>query len=493
MSGATANQLALPIIDMVATQAATGAIATGAISGLGAAAFLAPIALVGIIQAIIGPPKPHMIFTEPQNVLPNNIDLTIFGERFRNPDRNTSSLERALKHGAMGWAKLQNPTKEKFITSVRERDTASSGTEALDEWINFHTLGELSLRPSQAARSTAWIEANKIATKATPPRRGGALMLARLAGVDLGEVAQANAQKRVDETIIESRNTALHRALKKPGFASILEAFAAGLLPGAELPPQLAIAARKQVGIRLVGPASPRVTSQIDALQLRNAELTSQLDSLRHTVIQPGEVGVQRPTTAQRASNFFASREVLREVPSMPVVPTNFTSLAPAPGGFFNTLTSGISNVIQASTPLLGTILPSLLQRPAPQAFAPIAMPGGAPIQQFPGGFADPRLVSANPASFASASPAGNFLSAITPDFLGAIPTTGGACISPTTSTTTRLPSRVDVPTTDANGNMRMTTFKNMGHPVLWSGDLAAVRRVKRIATRVRRATGGRR
>ena len=48
------------------------------------------------------------------------------------------------------------------------------------------------------------------------------------------------------------------------------------------------------------------------------------------------------------------------------------------------------------------------------------------------------------------------------------------ACITPRASATMRLPSRVDVPTADAHGNVRFTTFKNMGRPLLWSGDLAA-------------------
>ncbi len=66
------------------------------------------------------------------------------------------------------------------------------------------------------------------------------------------------------------------------------------------------------------------------------------------------------------------------------------------------------------------------------------------------------------------------------------------ACISPRLSQTMRLPSRVDVPTTDAAGNLRFTTFKNMGRPLLWSGDVAAAKRVRRVASKARRARGGR-
>lgn len=66
----------------------------------------------------------------------------------------------------------------------------------------------------------------------------------------------------------------------------------------------------------------------------------------------------------------------------------------------------------------------------------------------------------------------------------------GSTCITPRQTTGRRLPSRVDVPTVDASGNVRYTTYKNMGRPILWSGDLAACKRVKRVATRARRAGG---
>ncbi len=66
------------------------------------------------------------------------------------------------------------------------------------------------------------------------------------------------------------------------------------------------------------------------------------------------------------------------------------------------------------------------------------------------------------------------------------------ACITPRAGTSMRLPSRVDVPTTDASGNSKVTTYKNMGRPVLYSGDIAAARRVRKVAARARRARGGR-
>ena len=73
----------------------------------------------------------------------------------------------------------------------------------------------------------------------------------------------------------------------------------------------------------------------------------------------------------------------------------------------------------------------------------------------------------------------------------------GMACIPPGSATIQqrpsmgmRLPSRVDVPTIDRSGNVRFTTFKNMGRPLLWSGDLAASKRVRKVAAKARRAKG---
>lgn len=66
----------------------------------------------------------------------------------------------------------------------------------------------------------------------------------------------------------------------------------------------------------------------------------------------------------------------------------------------------------------------------------------------------------------------------------------GSAVISQRPRMGMRLPSRVDVPTVDRSGNVRFTTFKNMGRPLLWSGDLAASKRVRKVAAKARRAKG---
>jgi hypothetical protein len=73
--------------------------------------------------------------------------------------------------------------------------------------------------------------------------------------------------------------------------------------------------------------------------------------------------------------------------------------------------------------------------------------------------------------------------------FIDVVPQ-GATCITPRQSQVRRLPSRVDVPTMDSSGNVRFTTFKNMGRPVLWTGDFAAAKRVKKVASRARRSGG---
>lgn len=55
-----------------------------------------------------------------------------------------------------------------------------------------------------------------------------------------------------------------------------------------------------------------------------------------------------------------------------------------------------------------------------------------------------------------------------------------------------RLPASHVVPYTSASGQTKYATYKNMGRPVLFSGDYAAARRVKKVASKARRYSGGR-
>lgn len=93
--------------------------------------------------------------------------------------------------------------------------------------------------------------------------------------------------------------------------------------------------------------------------------------------------------------------------------------------------------------------------------YVPTALPGGAPLAQQALGF--PGF---------DVAPSGSF--PITPY------ETGGAM---------RLPSRIDVPK-QTRGGVRYVTYRNMGRPLLFQGDLAACKRVKRVASKAKRAKG---
>lgn len=162
----------------------------------------------------------------------------------------------------------------------------------------------------------------------------------------------------------------------------------------------------------------------------------------------------------------------------MPNVSTSFL------GGFGDIISQGIETVGQVLGGIFapgpsGSTVPQqfpqqqqfpLFPQPArPLPTRPIAQP--QPVGQ-PGGLFDP-------------------LSALVAQ--GAAGAAGGACIIPTQGPPTfRLPQRVDVPTTDTSGNVRFTTYKNMGRAILFAGDFAAAKRVKKVASRARKSSGGR-
>ncbi len=134
-----------------------------------------------------------------------------------------------------------------------------------------------------------------------------------------------------------------------------------------------------------------------------------------------------------------------------------------AQGIMSNPLFEGAMDLLQGLFPEIGGVANAIGAvtggSETPMAQVPTALPGGAPA----GG------------SF------GAGVACIPP---------GGAVISQRPSMGMRLPSRVDVPTVDRSGNVRFTTFKNMGRPLLWSGDLAASKRVRKVASKARRAKG---
>lgn len=167
-------------------------------------------------------------------------------------------------------------------------------------------------------------------------------------------------------------------------------------------------------------------------------------------------------------------------------------------GSFLGGLSDFVEAIAPIAVPIAQQAIAGALAPSPPRAAAPVrqpaALPGGAPLA--PAGFLPTGQTGFFPvggplpvgqaAFFPDPLPIQQFL----PQFLGGVPQAGGATIRPTTTAVTRLPARVDVPTPDAAGNLRFVTFKNMGRPVLWTGDLAACRRVRSIAKRVKKAGG---
>jgi len=133
-----------------------------------------------------------------------------------------------------------------------------------------------------------------------------------------------------------------------------------------------------------------------------------------------------------------------------------------------------------ASSTGAGGLLPPVTGRPAAQ------QPGGIPVPFNPAPTAQPGGAPIGIPASTVTTPGGWGLDI---PFIDILPqgTTG---ITPRQSCSMRLPSRVDVPTRDTRGNVRFTTFKNMGRPLLWSGDLAASKRVRKVAAKARRAKG---
>ena len=136
--------------------------------------------------------------------------------------------------------------------------------------------------------------------------------------------------------------------------------------------------------------------------------------------------------------------------------------------GFFGGLTQVASTVL----PILGQsgVFGGPQQSPFPQQMPmPRTLPGGA--MATPAGFELP-FIDIAPGGIMSGQ--------------------GGTCIQPRTRAATGYPGTVQFMASTPSGNTRVMTYKNKGRALLYSDDLAACKRVKRVATRARRAAGGR-
>jgi len=436
-------------IGAIATQLTSG-VAGASVAGLTTGGiFLAPLFLPGLISRL-APADPIAIFSGGENLLPVGTDLSIFGGPF--VGRKTTVRPFLIK-------KFGGP---------------ASGFQRQPDLPEFSQLAiaaanEFSFNPEQAALGTQFIEDAKPVVAQLPTRFPFFLNKKEA----LENMQAANNQKLASD-IERARREQRERVFNEPVFRAIIQAQAQGLIPGAVPSP-------KYLEARGFEPAAPPATTQ------EMAPPVSTLDPVR--------VDHQRPAVVQERQ--LSQRT---EAPPMPNVQTNL----PAGGGFGSAVQGffgGLGQLLTSATPVLQTILPQLL----PQRSVPLALPGGAAIanpaaQQFAIQRAQQQLSQQfSPAGFfPQAQPAGLF------DFFGqggalGLPggdLTGGACITPVPSRQTmRLPARVDVPTRDAAGNQRFTTFKNMGRPILFTGDVAAAKRVKKVASKLgsfRSKRGGR-
>ena len=112
--------------------------------------------------------------------------------------------------------------------------------------------------------------------------------------------------------------------------------------------------------------------------------------------------------------------------------------------------------------------------RGAPGPYYGGAMPGGAPIS--PG----PAIQAGFDMPFMDIAPQGTMSGM------------GGTCITPRARGSVGYPSTVQFMAPTPSGNTRVKTYKDKGSCLLYSDDLAACKRVKRVAARARRAVGGR-
>lgn len=122
----------------------------------------------------------------------------------------------------------------------------------------------------------------------------------------------------------------------------------------------------------------------------------------------------------------------------------------------------------QPSAPAPPVFMPTTTPAPGGGSMSqfPIAMPGGAPIYA-------PSVTPAFGIPGADLAPTGSI--PIVPN-----PVTGS------------LPSTVLAPYRTACGRPSWTIYRKMGRPALYSGDFAAAKRVKRVASRAKRRSGGR-
>lgn len=173
----------------------------------------------------------------------------------------------------------------------------------------------------------------------------------------------------------------------------------------------------------------------------------------------------------------------------------------PAGGGFFGDLGSSILGGLEGlggfASDVLDVLSPTLsLSGQVAQTINQFQGPGRAP---------SPNRAPTNPAMLPALP--NQFAPTVDAPYQGIFDTTdnpaddlfaqvgGGPMpiqISPTRRCSTRLPSTVEVPYTTPSGMKRTAYYKNMGRPILFTGDRAAAKRYAKHAGYSLRRRGGR-
>lgn len=153
-------------------------------------------------------------------------------------------------------------------------------------------------------------------------------------------------------------------------------------------------------------------------------------------------------------------------------------------GGFLEEVTGGLGDIFNAVQPgvELGLGIANAVSSGPGTGASP-----NRPIMNP----ASPAVIMRNPAD-PTVNPADQLFQqvgnpAVAPGGGMAFPT-----IQPTNSCSRRFPATVQMMTTTASGAPKVVTYKNMGAAVLFSGDFAAAKRVKRVAAKAKRRSGGR-
>jgi hypothetical protein len=151
-------------------------------------------------------------------------------------------------------------------------------------------------------------------------------------------------------------------------------------------------------------------------------------------------------------------------------------------GGVLGDVVSGVGGLVDDFLPLAQATAP-LWGGAAPIA-ANVITGGAMPVAQ--------PMQGATPVSYPTALPGGaSVIPALGLPGVDLAPP-GSTPITPyQTGSSTRLPATVTVPYQTATGT-KYAHYRNMGRPLLYSGDLAAVKRARKVASKARRRVGGR-